>query len=169
MVCREYIQYLFGHLCLCYTSPMKTETDTKKFVIRCRGIILHEGQLLVVRHSAATFVALPGGHLEWGEDVRECVAREIVEELGITPEIGRLLYINTFVDRDVTQPMEFFFEILNGKDFFGNDLRTGSHTHELEEILWIRPTDDIRILPQEFAEDFRAGKVGAEGVRYLKG
>ena len=71
----------------------------KRFVIRCRAIILYEGKLLAVKHSHnANFAVLPGGHLEWKEDIKEGLRREIVEELGVVPEIGRLLYVNNFMD-----------------------------------------------------------------------
>lgn len=41
--------------------------EDKKIVIKIRGIILHEGKLLVVRHTIEkSFVALAAGHLEWG-------------------------------------------------------------------------------------------------------
>jgi len=71
--------------------------EEKKFIIKVRAIILHEGKMLVVRHPHDTsFAALPGGKLEWGEDIRECLVREIIEELGVKPEVGRLLYVNNF-------------------------------------------------------------------------
>ena len=42
----------------------------KKIVVRTRGIILCEGELLVVKHSDDhDYYALPGGHLEFGETV----------------------------------------------------------------------------------------------------
>lgn len=77
---------------------MSSNTQT---IIRVRGIIMDGGEMLLVKHAAdADYYALPGGHLEWGEDVRECLRREITEELGIRPEIGRLLYVNNFTGAD---------------------------------------------------------------------
>ena len=148
---------------------MSTETDQqKKYVIRCRGIIMHEGKLLVVRHHVdATFVALPGGHLEWGETVLQCIEREIIEELGVRPEIGRLLYINTFIDKGDVQPMEFFFEIKNGADYVDVSKLERTHAFELIEMIWISPTDEFTLLPKAMADDFRAGKMGAQELRYI--
>lgn len=131
---------------------------------------MHDDQLLVVRHTpTASFMALPGGHLEWGETPHECIEREILEELGVAPKIGRLLYVYTFIDSNNTHSTEFFFEVLNGNDFYENNLRTGTHIHEIEEIHWIRPTDDVRILPQKVADDFRARKIGTGELCYPKG
>ena len=145
--------------------------DCKRFVVRCRAIILHEGKLLVVRHAHdPSFAALPGGHLEWGEDVRMCLRREIVEELGIVPDIGRLLYVNTFIDaRKQTQPTEFFFEVLNGREYLDIGSATRTHAHELSDVVWVSPADDVIILPQEMSRDFRADAILSDEVRYIHG
>ena len=140
----------------------------KKFVIRCRGIILHENKLLLVRHPHDTsFAALPGGHLEWGEDVKACMQREIVEELGVEPKIGRLLYVNTFEDKDNTQSVEFFFEITNGSDYVDCESRARSHAHELAELKWTSPDEDVRILPKQLEDDFKKGNLISDQVRFL--
>lgn len=142
----------------------------KSFVIRCRAIILSDKKLLVVRHPHDTsFVALPGGHLEWGEDVRECMEREIIEELGVRPVLGRLLYVHTFLDRDSVQSLEFFFEVTNGNDFLDTIDRERSHAHEIAEILWVDAHDDVRILPQVIADDLRSGSLLSDMVRFTKG
>ncbi|MDO8493706.1 MAG: NUDIX domain-containing protein [bacterium] len=144
--------------------------ENKKFVIRCRAIIIHDGKLLVVKHPHNTsFAALPGGHLEWGEDVIECMSREIEEELGVKPEIGRLLYINTFADGENSQPMEFFFEVKNGKDYVDSEKLVRSHAHEIAEIIWASPTDNIKILPQQLGQDFKESRVLSDTVRYISG
>ncbi len=143
--------------------------EDKKIIIKIRAIILHEGKLLAVRHPHDTsFAALPGGHLEWGEDIKECLSREIIEELGVKPEIDRLLYINNFTQTDGKQYIEFFFEIKNGKDYLNTDKLARSHAHEIAEIIWASPNDDIRILPKNLGEDFKAGKIISNEVRFIK-
>lgn len=144
-------------------------SENKKFIIRSRAVILHEGKLLVVKHGEdLDYYALPGGHLEFGEDVKECLSREIIEELGVKPEIGRLLYVNTFIDKNDTQPVEFFFEVVNGKDYLDTEKLERSHAHELFEIYWASPSNDINILPKKFAKDFNEGKIDFDNISYIK-
>jgi ADP-ribose pyrophosphatase YjhB (NUDIX family) len=141
----------------------------KKTLIKVRAIILHEGKLLAVRHPHdASFAALPGGHLEWGEDVKECLSREIIEELGVKPEIGRLFYISTYTQKDGKQYVEFFFEVKNGADYLNTEKLARSHAYEIAEIVWVSPTDDIRIMPKSLGEDFKTGKIISDEVRYIK-
>lgn len=142
---------------------------SKKYKIRCRGIIIHDGKMLVVQHPHNTsFCALPGGHLEWGETVIECIEREIIEELGIKPEIGRLLYINTFFDGDNdVQPMEFFFEIKNVKDYLEFEKLSRSHEHELSDFFWADPKNCPKILPSKLEKDFIEGAVISNETRYI--
>lgn len=143
--------------------------NEKKIIIKVRAIILHEEKLLAVRHPHDTsFAALPGGHLEWGEDLKECLSREIVEELGVKPDIGRLFYINTFTQTDNKHYIEFFFEVKNGADYLNTEKLARSHAHEIAEIVWVSPTENIRILPESLGEDFNEGKVISDKVRYIK-
>lgn len=143
--------------------------EDKKTIVKARAIILHEGKLLAVSHPHDTsFVALPGGKLEWGEDIIECISREIIEELGVKPEIGRLLYINTFTQADNKQYVEFFFEVKNGGDYLDTERLARSHAHEIAQIAWLSPTDEIKILPRSLSEDFKAGRVISDEIRYIK-
>ncbi len=139
--------------------------EDKKIIIKVRGIIVHEGKLLIVKHLATGFIALPGGHLDFGEDVITCLKRELVEELGVMPEVGRLLYINTFIDKN--EFIEFFFEVKNGREYLNIDQLERTHAHELAEIFWISPGDDIEILPKPFNDDFKNNKIFDGGVKFI--
>ena len=139
----------------------------KKFLIKCRAIILHGGKMLVVRHKESNFVALPGGHLEYGEDLKESLKREIIEELGVEPEISRLLYINTYQEKGLTQYVEFFFEVTNGDKYLDVEKLNRTHAHELAEIVWISSSDNVHFLPKKLKEDFQTGKIISDELRYL--
>lgn len=144
-----------------------TMDQDKQIIVRCRGIIVHDGKLLVVWHDGnMNYAALPGGHLEWGEDIKSCLQREIVEELGIEPVLGRLLYINNFTEEN-QQSIEFFFEIKNGEEFMKWNEKNRSHAHELAEVRWISPTDEVKIRPKKLEEDFRNGEVLKDETRYV--
>ena len=145
-------------------------SEHTKFIIRCRAIIVHEGKLLVVRHQQdSDYVALPGGHLEQGEDVKECIGREIMEELGIEPEIGRLLYVHTFKNKNAEsrQEVEFFFEVKNSEKYIDCKNLSGSHTFEISEIFWAGSSNNVKILPEKICEDFKSGKLFSDEVRYI--
>lgn len=140
----------------------------KKFVIRCRAIILYEGKLLVVKHTPdANFVALPGGHLEWKEDIKEGLRREIKEELGISPEIGRLLYVNNFIQGKRKQSIEFFFEVINSQDYKDIKDSKAIQTDEIAEMSWAEPTSSVSILPKTLGDDFKSGTIISNEVRYI--
>lgn len=50
--------------------------------------------MLVEPSTRDDFLGIPGGYVEPGETPRETVARKVREELGIEPEIGRLLVVD---------------------------------------------------------------------------
>ena len=141
--------------------------ENKTTDIRCRGIIIYDDKILVVKHSQkADYYVLPGGHLDWGENVRDCMSREITEELGIKPKIGRLLYVRNFIDKNDKQSIEFFFEIINSKDYLKIDDLGGTHRHELAEIYWMKTNDTKGLKPKEVQIDFNNNVILSDTVRF---
>ncbi|MFH1608876.1 MAG: NUDIX domain-containing protein [Patescibacteria group bacterium] len=141
----------------------------KELFVTSRGIIYHDEKILLVKHDESLdYFALPGGHIEWAEDPKDCIEREIIEELGVKPEIGRLLYVNSFV-KDQKHAIEFFFEIINVEDYLDTKkLKNSTHGHEIFEIKWVGKNDGIKILPKGISEDFLSGNLLADNVRFLK-
>ncbi|MFA6515157.1 MAG: NUDIX hydrolase [Candidatus Paceibacterota bacterium] len=140
---------------------------SKEFLIRCRAVIFYKDKILVVKHRESdNFYVLPGGHVEWGEDIKESMRREIVEELGVEPQFGKLLYINNFKE-ETQQSIEFFFEITNGKDFINTENLGGTHKFELVDICWMGKNDDKKILPKQIQEYLNAGTIISDTVRFL--
>lgn len=72
-----------------------------KVVVALKGIVLHQGRILLLQRSdeddigSGTWECV-GGKLEFGEDLRESLEREILEEAGISVKAGKLLYATTF-------------------------------------------------------------------------
>lgn len=140
----------------------------KTTIVRLRAIIIHEGKLLVVKHTgvAGNATALPGGKLEFGEDLKKGMERELIEELGVAPVLGRLMYVNNWTYGD-EQNIEFFFEVTNSKEYFDAEVLKGSHSFEISEILWQSPRDEITLLPEKFASDFKNDAVLSDEIKYI--
>ncbi len=96
------------------------------------GIIEYQGKFLLVKNVASSgdFWCLPGGGIETGEDLVSALRREIIEETGIEPTIGNLLYVHQIGRSGYYSVPEFLFHIRNGKDFSIIDLKKTSHGEE---------------------------------------
>lgn len=142
--------------------------NKNKVVITTRGIILNDNKLFLVKHPVNDFYCLPGGTLEYDEDIKDCLSREMVEELGVSPKIGRLLYINSFLTEEKTQVVDFLFEILNGEDFVDTENKHKTHSHEIEEVIWLSKNQNIKVLPERLKIDFDNNELLSNTVRFIK-
>ena len=66
----------------------------KKFNYRVAAVILNGGKLLAMRDEYSPYYYLPGGRVKLGETAEQAVIREIQEELHVTAEIVRPLWLN---------------------------------------------------------------------------
>jgi len=58
--------------------------------------------------------------------------REMVEESGITPVVGNLLFINQLIN-PTHHRIEFFYHIKNAQDYLDADLNAATHANEIAE------------------------------------
>jgi ADP-ribose pyrophosphatase YjhB (NUDIX family) len=122
--------------------------------VTVRGIVLHEGKLLCVRHKPYkdhlkrdNSWCLPGGGLDEGEALIAGIEREMVEETGIKPVVGNLLYVQQFTHSDKDY-LEFFFHVTNSEDYLHIDLSKTTHgMEEIEEVGFVDP-GTTHILPE---------------------
>lgn len=80
-----------------------------RFNVRAYGVwINHLNQVLVTEetHLGRRICKFPGGGLDFGEGLLDCLRREWAEELGITPAIIRHYYTTDFFQPSAFQPDE---------------------------------------------------------------
>ncbi len=120
--------------------------------VNVRGIAVDDnGHVFAVKHrdrhtrGESEYWATVGGGLNSGESLHDGIIREFIEEIGITPTVGKLLFVQQFIahhrDGRQTEKLEFFFHITNTTDFATDiDLSKTSHGHELVRVAFIDPT-----------------------------
>ena len=59
--------------------------------IIARGLLTHQGRVLLCQNRKVGYYYLPGGHVEFGEPARYALKREMIEECGQSVEVGALL------------------------------------------------------------------------------
>ena len=125
--------------------------------IAVRGIIFKDGKLLcqkltAYRRNDRDFWCTPGGGLDMGELLEDGLKREMIEETGIEPKIGRLLFMQQFTEDGKKEQMEFFFLIENLEDYETIDLAATSHgVEEVELVEFIDPKEHV-VLPDFLQE-----------------
>jgi 8-oxo-dGTP diphosphatase len=114
--------------------------------VRVCGVCIREGKILLINHIGirenSDFWCPPGGGLEFGETIEECLKREFREETNTEISVGKFLTINEFVNPPL-HAIELFYEvkIISGEPQKGFDpemeeqIITDLRWFSLEEIL----------------------------------
>jgi 8-oxo-dGTP diphosphatase len=76
-------------------------TYANKIVVAVKGLILHEGKVLIIQRANDDEIGggtweLVGGKIEFGEDLETALVREIKEEVGLDVTVEKILYATTF-------------------------------------------------------------------------
>jgi len=110
----------------------------EKFNIRVYGLLIADEKLLLIKdqYVGEKIVKFPGGGLEFGEGITDCLKREFLEELNLQIEIDSHFYTQeNFLQskfRDNEQLITIYYKV-KAKDL--NTLQILEK--EIEEILWI--------------------------------
>lgn len=66
------------------------DNDAYRFPVSVKGVVIRDGKVILVRNERDEW-ELPGGKLELSESPKECLAREISEELRLVVEPESIL------------------------------------------------------------------------------
>jgi 8-oxo-dGTP diphosphatase len=86
---------------------MENCQSAKRFI--AAAIIEKDGKILIAQRTKKDALfgkwEFPGGKVEPGETLQECLKRELFEELGIDAEIGEYFCTSTLVHKDIVFDM----------------------------------------------------------------
>ena len=117
--------------------------------IRVYGIILNDKNQVLLSDEfrfGRQFTKFPGGGLEWGEGTKDCLKRELFEEMKLEAEIGDLFYVNDFMQisafREDDQLFSFYYFV---EQIESERIITGPQaltlTEEGERFRWVQLSD----------------------------
>jgi len=111
-------------------------------VVGVGAVVLDGQRVLLVKRGHAPLKgqwSLPGGGVETGETLEQAVAREVLEETGVTIEVGPIVEVLDRISRDSDGRVEHHFVLV---DFVarpsGGFLRSASDAEEAE---WVQLSD----------------------------
>lgn len=147
-----------------YIEWLRNRVGNRKIFLVFGTIVLRDenGRILLQKRTDFSFWGLPGGVMEWGEDIESCTRRELLEETGLTAGPLHLVGVYTHPKYDVTYPngdqVQQFTICLTGQVVGGNMQPDGEETtaqafFEPESILQMD-------LPSWYADMVRDAVVG---------
>jgi len=109
------------------------------------AVIVQDGRILLIRRAAGAYAdhwAVPGGRQEYGESMREAVARETREETGLEVTVGEPVWIGDIIDE--AAPPGYHYTVVDFRaTAVGGELRSGD---DAAEVRWVG-IDEARRLP----------------------
>lgn len=84
--------------------------------------------------------SLPGGAVRWGEQMREAVVREVLEETGIKIEPRDILDVAEIIHVEGGEVLYHYVIVCFAGEYLGGFLRPGT---DAEDARWVR-VDDLK-------------------------
>jgi mutator protein MutT len=89
-----------------------TDAARRTTVVVTAAVIEIDGRFLVTRRQPGTHLEgvweFPGGKCDYGETLTDCLARELLEELGVPSRVGVELFTTTHAYPDRSVELHFF-------------------------------------------------------------
>jgi len=115
------------------------ENGWKKPSVTADGIVVRGNEILLIKRGNEPFkgsYALPGGFLTYGEELEDCIVREVLEETGVKASIVGLVGVYSAPDRD---PRGHFVTAVYHLTPISGTARAGDDASEVE---WV-PLDHL--------------------------
>lgn len=116
------------------------------FNIRAYGLVILDNRVLVSIEfiHGREITKFPGGGLQWGEGMADCVKREFMEETGLEVQTGKCFYLTDYFVTSVFNKDQqvissyFLTEILPGQQVPLEKIKNGADgVAEWHQLKWI--------------------------------
>ncbi|MFX0116033.1 MAG: NUDIX hydrolase [Candidatus Hodarchaeota archaeon] len=116
--------------------------------VSAHALTVHDNRFLVIKRGAPPAKGLwsvPGGAIDLGETVEECLKREVLEETGIEIEVEEFLrYVDVILKEKATKNIQYHYVVLYFKALYiSGELKPSSDAADAQ---WLTP-NEIRQLP----------------------
>ena len=135
------------------------------FNVRVYGILINENKQILVSDEYIRgnyYTKFPGGGLEFGEGTRDCLKRELKEELGIESAIGEHIYTTDYFQMSAFNPAHQIISIYyyaNALEPFKVPLRTKTFDFDEQQLKAYKETGETETFRFIDHKDFSAESV----------
>jgi 8-oxo-dGTP diphosphatase len=105
------------------------------------GVVVRDGEVLVVHRPRYDDWSLPKGKLEDGESFEQGALREVLEETGYVCTLGEPLGSTRYESRGKPKEVRWFLMEVQGA--------AGPHDDEVDEIRWLSRPEAVGLLTYE--------------------
>jgi 8-oxo-dGTP diphosphatase len=106
------------------------------------AVVVDSGRVLIVKRKYDPLAgqwSIPGGGVEVGETLEECVAREILEETGLTIAVGPVIEVLDRITRDDDGRVRYHFVLVDYLCWpVGGELRASS---DVADVRFVDPSE----------------------------
>ncbi|MGH9734462.1 MAG: NUDIX hydrolase [Candidatus Acidiferrales bacterium] len=111
-------------------------------VVGVGGVVISDGRALLIKRGHPPLQgewSIPGGTLELGETMLECVARELLEETAVQVRVFDLIEVFDRVFRDEAGRVQYHFVIVDYLcEQISGEARAGS---DVTDVAWVPQAD----------------------------
>jgi 8-oxo-dGTP diphosphatase len=114
-------------------------------VVGVGAVVLDGSRVLLIRRGHAPLKgqwSLPGGGVETGETLEQAIAREVLEDTGLTIEVGPMVEVLDRISRDADGRVEYHFVLIDFVCRPGGGILRGAS--DAEDAAWVEIRDLAR-------------------------
>ncbi len=141
-------------------------SNEHRFNIRVYGILVNDRKEVLIskeRRRDFKFTKFPGGGLNWGEGSRDCIKREIREELGLEISIKNMFYLTEHFQESAFRKEDQLISIYywidsNEKDQIEDGMESKDPAEEDNRFYW-QMIEDLNLDQLTFPIDREVAKL----------